>query len=555
MKTPLTQEAYETLAQAVGVRNIDDDDSTVACYGWNALGADPGPNKLSLVWPSAVVLPGSTEEVQAVVKACNRYSIRFRATSSGILCNSTTAGHYIIIDLRRMNGIEIDARNQMAVIQPYATAGQLQAEAMQQGLTCHLVGAGPQHSPLASATAFHGMGISGATTGINFRNLLSFEWVTPQGEVLRVGSAGANAGWFSGEGPGPGFRGMIRGDVGTMGGLGVFTRIGYKLHPWQGPREVGKTGVFPQLGMRIPEHFKLYHIAWDNWEGPAEAALEFNNSRVADYWLRMPPGVLGWLLTASNNEFVERFQAANLPEATREENGKGWTVLTAANSAAEARFKEKVMAHIIAKTKGRVVELAPEHAEIMTRNLVTSCYVLRVFRPALGGLSTFGVLDSFRLLPQVMKTAEAATADDIKRGHFSSVDKENVWSWGNEGRYLWSENVPIYSSADKRAAGAAVRYYLRLMDRLSKSPLGINGFASGPAADLAGPKLGHANEWMRKVKNTFDPQNLSIPQFYISPERGIEAKAWPIASKVLLSRWGAPLFKFVTDRMFTHGKN
>jgi len=508
------------------------------------------------VWPSAVVLPGSTEEVQAVVKICMRYSIRFRAISTGVMSNNTTAGHYVILDLRRMNRIvELDARNQMAIIEPYVTAGQLQAEAMKHGLTCHIVGAGPPHSPLASATAMQGMGISGATTGINFRNLLAFEWVTPQGEVLRIGSAGANTGWFTGEGPGPGFRGMIRGDIGTMGGLGVFTRIGYKLHPWAGPTQLSSTGVFPQLGVELPENFKLYHLAWDTWEGAAQCALEFTATRVADFWVRMPPGNLGWLLTATNNEFVERFCAANLPAAARHENGKAWTVLTAATSATEARYKAKVMEHIIAKTGGRVVELTPQHAEILARNLITSCYILRVFRPALGGVTSFGVLDSFRLLPQVMNTAESMLADDIKRGHFASSDTEGIWSWANEGRYLWSENVPTYSNEDKPAAAAAVRYFLRLMERLAKSPIGVNGFAAGLAADLVGPRLGFANEWMRKVKKTYDPQNLSIPQHYITPEVSGLSKAWPKARKLLLSRWGAPLFKFVTDRMFTKGSN
>lgn len=255
MKTPLPPEVYQALAAAVGAANISDDDSTVASHAWNALGGDPGANKLSAFWPSAIVLPGSTEEVQAVVKICNRHDVRFRAVSTGVFSTNGKAGHYIILDLRRMNGLKIDARNQIAEIGPYATAGQIQAEAMKHGLTCHIVGAGPPHSPLASAAAMQGIGISGATTGANYRNLLSFEWVTPEGEVLRVGSAGCGAGWFSGEGPGPGFRGMIRGDTGTMGGLGVFTKIGLKLHPWRAPtRGVESVGSFPQLGMKIPEN-------------------------------------------------------------------------------------------------------------------------------------------------------------------------------------------------------------------------------------------------------------------------------------------------------------
>lgn len=556
MKTSLSREAYGALAAAVGKANINEDDSAVASHAWNALGGDLGPNQLSLAWPSAIVLPGSTAEVQAVLKLCSRYGIRSRAVSTGVFSTAGKVGeHYVIIDLRRMKGLKIDAKNQVAEIEPYATAGQIQAEAMKHGLTCHIVGAGPPHSPLASATAMQGIGIAGATTGVNFRNLLSFEWVTPEGEILRVGSAGCGAGWFSGEGPGPGFRGMIRGDTGTMGGLGIFTKIGLKLHPWRATAPVESTGAFPQLGMKIPEHCKLYHLAWDSWEDASEAAIQFNLSGVADYWVRIPPHDLGGILTATNNEFVAHAQAGNLPEAARNENGKAWTVLTVALSEAEARYKAKVMQKIMADTAGRDIPIAPEHAEILARNLVTSAYVIRAFRPALGGISSFGVLDSFRLLPKVMNTAEEMMADDIAAGRYASAGPDGVWSWPNEGRYLWAENVPTHDANDKRTAAATIRYYLRLAERLLKNPIGVNGFVTGPASDLVGPRLGFANVWMRRVKNQFDPKNLSMANHYISPDQTVEGKVWPIARRILLGRWGAPLFKFITDRMATKNRN
>ncbi len=556
MKTPLSVAAYEAFASAVGAANINADDSAVASHAWNGMGADQGANKLSAVWPSAIVMPGSTEEVQNVVKACNKHDVRFRAVSTGVFAtNGPKDQCYIIVDLRRMNGMKIDPENQMAEIEPYATAGQLLAEAMKFGLTCHSVGAGPPHSPLASATAMQGMGVGGATTGINFRNLLSFEWVTPEGEVLRVGSAGCDAGWFSGEGPGPGFRGMIRGDIGTMGGLGIFTKIGYKLHPWPGPSELERTGQFPSLGMKIPEHFKVYQLAWDTWEDTAEAAIQFNKSRIANYWLRVPPNNLGWIVTVNNNEFVELAESGKLPELAREENGKAWTVMTTAASKEEADYKADVMSQILADTGGRELDLDPAHAEMLARNLVTSSYVLRAYRPCLGGLTTMGIFDSFRLLPKVMKEAEERLANGVKKGLFTSSGKEGAWSWPNEGRYLWTENAPNYDANNKDAQAEGIRYYLRLANDMQKDPMGVNGLIVGDATDLFGPKLGFANEWMRKVKNQYDPKNLSIGQHYIHPEKGPDAKVWPYVKDILFSKFGSPLLKVATDNMVKKGKN
>lgn len=246
----ISTEAQQALEAAVGAEYVATDLATLASYCWNGgVAAEPAPRLNN--WPSVVVLPASTEEVARVVRACNEHGLKYRPLSSGngAMYISKQAGT-VMIDLMRMDKIEkIDRKNQMAVIQPYATAGRLMAAAMKQGMTCHVVGAGPGHSPLASATSFLGVGVSGAFTGVNSRNILSLEWVTPEGEIVRIGTTGEED-WFSEEGPGIGFRGMIRGYLGAMGGLGVFTRIGYKLYPWAGDKVMQTTGVFPQDGMK-----------------------------------------------------------------------------------------------------------------------------------------------------------------------------------------------------------------------------------------------------------------------------------------------------------------
>jgi glycolate oxidase len=61
------------------------------------------------------------------------------------------------------------------------------------------------------------------------RNVLGVEWVLPDGELLRLGTPGCGEGWFSGDGPGPSLRGIMRGASGAFGGLGVFTACDIKL--------------------------------------------------------------------------------------------------------------------------------------------------------------------------------------------------------------------------------------------------------------------------------------------------------------------------------------
>ena len=265
--TRLTPAARRDFEAILGPRDVSDDPAIVAGYAWvyGGLGGDSPERLISQIKPVAIVLPESVEEVQAVVKACIRHGLKFRAqcTGNGSWGNVASEGT-IVIELRKMNKIvEIDARNQMAVIEPYVTAQQLQAETLKVGLTPYIIGAGWTHSPLASATSLMGVGPSGNHTSTNPRNMLGLEWVTPEGEIVRLGSVAGGSGWFAGEGPGPGFRGMIRGFVGAIGELGVFTRIGYKLHPWHGPTQLEHCGSNPQWGMRLSDTLRYYQVVWD----------------------------------------------------------------------------------------------------------------------------------------------------------------------------------------------------------------------------------------------------------------------------------------------------
>src|SRR4030042_1515433 len=100
-----------------------------------------------------VVLPKGTEEVQAIIRLCNRFRIQFKPTST-LWGPGNCPGDpgVILIDLRRMNRLlEINEKNMYAVLEPYVIGAQLQAELMKRGLTCNLNGAGSHVSAFAFA--------------------------------------------------------------------------------------------------------------------------------------------------------------------------------------------------------------------------------------------------------------------------------------------------------------------------------------------------------------------------------------------------------------------
>lgn len=517
-KLALPAEVRAELEGIVGARFVTNDPGMLTAYAWiTGVGKMPSDGKFARSWPIAAVLPGSTEEVAAVVKCCLRHNLHFRAHSTGYGSMShVITPDTIAIDLRRMNTLEIDARNRMAIIGPYVTAGMLQAEALKHGMTCHIIGAGPAHSPLGSATSLHGIGITSQGTSMNARNLLSWEWVSPQGDIVRAGAAEGGRGWFSGEGPGPGVRGMLRGFVGHCGALGVFTKIGYKLYPIALKRRPEDTGQLPQLGLRIPEHTGLFQVIWPDWESHRDAAFQLIDENLCFAMLRMPPDHLGWTMTGTNAEYVERARSNTLPEAAQPQNDKNWTLLALSRSAAEHQWRSGVIRDIVERTGGRFLKLATEEAELLFRNLLTSHFIPRVLRPSGGLLTSFGVLDSFHFLPRAMEAGEQCLGGrNQPGGDMVEGGREEHWSWPQEGRYLWSENIIAFDVTNQTARIAAARALLDHFVVSWQKPVGTLPFGMGPIMELQGDSIGAPQRYCRQVKHHLDPVNASQSAEYV----------------------------------------
>ncbi len=273
----LDREIYTALEDIVGPKNLSDDpavlDSYVYSLAHTAIHLGPFYDTYT-PRGAAVLLPGSTEEVQAIVKLCNRHGIRYKASSTfwsaqGYPLEDDT----IQLDMRRMDRVvEIDRKNMFAVVEPGVIGATLQAEAMRVGLNTHIPGSGCSCSPLASATSYLGSGPGNLYGGWHYENLLGAEWVTPTGEIFRTGSLGSGCGWYCGEGPGPSMRGVFRGYLGAKGSLGVFTRCAIKLFVWPGPETLPVEGIIPAYRTRLPENFQVYTVAFPSWKAWADAA-------------------------------------------------------------------------------------------------------------------------------------------------------------------------------------------------------------------------------------------------------------------------------------------
>ena len=370
----LPKEVYKAMEDIVGPENITEEPAILDSYAYQReaelVTSDRGK---FLSRPAAVIMPGSTEEVQAIVKTCNKYRVKYKAFSTGwIIHASPTIEGVIQLDLRRMDRIlEIDEKNMFAVVEPYVTGAQLQAEAMKVGLNCHMIGAGSGCSLLAAATSLSGHGPSSISMGHASETLLGTEWVIPTGDILRTGSLGSGADWFCGDGPGPSLRGIFRGHRGASGEMGVFTKCALKLSPWPGPAVMPVEGTTPAYNSPLPENFSAYTIAFPTWQAYADAYHKIWESEIA-YIAHRQFNMLGddlgpaffMMYIDPTKQLDDLDEFAKTPEMQKltEEMRRSFQIVLAGMTPRDIEYKEKVLDEILAMTGGKKVDAMSDPA-------------------------------------------------------------------------------------------------------------------------------------------------------------------------------------------------
>ncbi|HJX03944.1 MAG TPA: FAD-binding oxidoreductase, partial [Dehalococcoidia bacterium] len=203
----LTKEAYQALQSIVGADYVSDDPAICE--------ADKPKGRLKsketpLYRPVCSIEPETTEEVQAIIKVCNRYKLNFVATSShGSDPPGTERQNVLFIDLKRMRKLQIDEDNLYAVVEPGVASAALQAEMFKRNLLTFVPMSGGECSVLANAIFIGEGAVSWRLGDRGYRRVLGVEWVTPEGEILRLGSRAISDAFFWGAGPGPDLRGLL----------------------------------------------------------------------------------------------------------------------------------------------------------------------------------------------------------------------------------------------------------------------------------------------------------------------------------------------------------
>jgi len=476
----LEKDMYRELEDVVGPENISDDISIRYAYRSPHL---------------TVVLPGSTEQVQAVIRICNKYRVPFKAQSTGWSFFPPNCD-FVFLDLGRMDRIiEIDERNMYAVCEPGVIAAELQAELFKRGLICNVKGAGST----CTALALSGHGHMGMTTSTGDRNDLATEWVTDEGEVIRLGSLAFSDEWFCGDGPGPSLRAIIRSG-------GVITKQATKVYHWPGPPFYELEGSSPSYRLfDRPANFMVRYFSFPSIEKMVEAELRIGESEIAFELMGFCPSMVSSNITTSNEE-----DFATLEEFLKEVQGPGFMVIIAGNYAEDFEYKKKVLEQIIKETSGKPLK-AVEDPEVESTLLFHCTRISASIRETFRAGGAFGsmMVQGQRYDVHVRWLEEAAQMKrELIRKGLIVADEGYQFGWAEENAHLGHTEIFCRYNPYDEVSSKAVQDWIRTVAQRA-----LDGFFAVPRpgvlpVEVVGPRVSNYHVWFGRIKEAFDPNHV-----------------------------------------------
>jgi glycolate oxidase len=177
--------------------------------GWRAL-------------PALVALPGSTEEVQAVVRACHREHVPFvaRGAGTGLSGGALPVADGVVVSLARMNRIlEIDLASQRVVVEPGVANLDVTRAVESEGFFYAPDPSSQQVCTIGGNVAENSGGAHCLKHGFTVNHVTGLTVVLPDGELVELGGKALDQEGFD----------LLGVFVGSEGTLGIATRITLRI--------------------------------------------------------------------------------------------------------------------------------------------------------------------------------------------------------------------------------------------------------------------------------------------------------------------------------------
>jgi glycolate dehydrogenase FAD-linked subunit len=535
----ISKEAYNALESVVGARYISDDPAVCEGYrsGPGGYEAGTGYEKVMTVIPAVVILPRNTEEVQKIVKICNRYRVPYVPYSTGFYGPKSHCHveNELLIDLKRLNDFEIDEKHLYAVVGTGVIYSPFQQEAWDHGGYGIIGGGGAQASVIANLIG-DGWSPLSHRVGLPHRRILGTELVLPDGEIVRMGSLAVGDDPFWGDGPGPDLRGLLRGYTGLRGCLGIVTKMAVKLLPFQ-PEKLEPTGISPNTSLKLPEkRVKWINFQMPNKEAQVKGMVAIGHAEVGGAVTKVP---LFWRAIAKAEDKEEFWEIWGKENADTIKNFHILRVLLIGfTSEEQMEYDEKVINDIMTELGGIPRPTKPSDESwlknadsagmwLMCGSYVSVDYVIESLSQATVHGESYAELKKKYTPPLMPDYGDPGWFQSFELGHQGYSEFLIYWDQDEntdgvdqfyldtskmniKGRYytsLLGPHQPLYLTGPMYGPNYHI-FLLRVKQEFD--PLWV----SHPPVPLAHDEFVERSPWVKKMKDWESPAELPIPKWY-----------------------------------------
>ncbi|MEF8810120.1 MAG: FAD-dependent oxidoreductase [Bacteroidales bacterium] len=144
---------------------------------------DPSPATEETI-PGYVILPGSVEDVSAIMKVCKKHGLDFAVRGNGSSVMGFVMSHDLVIDMARMKQIELDEEKGLIKAGAGVAAYELQQAATEKGYRVQT--AEPAALVVANLMCSGIFSTYSHAYGMGAQNVIDAQFVDPEGNVFRL---------------------------------------------------------------------------------------------------------------------------------------------------------------------------------------------------------------------------------------------------------------------------------------------------------------------------------------------------------------------------------
>jgi glycolate oxidase len=211
----LVDDLLDQLREAIGAANV-----------LHGVGLEPYRHDATFLdaEPRAAVLPGTTEEVAAIVRVCAAAGLPLvpRGAGSSLVGGSVPLGGGVVISMERFNQLEIDPSNLCAVAGAGVITAKLNAAAAEHGLMYPPDPASVEICSIGGNVACNSGGMHSVKYGVTADYVIGLTVVMADGRIQRLGGRLRKRA--------AGYR-LMQLFVGSEGTLGIITEVIVRLVP------------------------------------------------------------------------------------------------------------------------------------------------------------------------------------------------------------------------------------------------------------------------------------------------------------------------------------